>query len=324
MIDFGIGLKNYFKFMVIGLDIGGTNIKGVILDNQKVIAKIKVPTKSKTNQKIILDQIFKCIEILIKKNKNVGCRTLPTGRQASHINRIGIGVPSPIDFKNQKILNPPNVIALKGLRLGKLVENKFKIKTIIDNDVHCLVLAEALLGAGKDKKMVVGLGLGTGVGGGIVIDNKIVYGKNGTAGEMGHMTISKHGRKCACGQRGCLEAYINEKGIRKTARKILGRSINTISLYNMARKGNTKAIEIWKETGEYLGVGLVNIIDSLNPDIIIIGGGIAKAGELLLNSAKKEMRKNSLSLKAKKTSVIPAKLGEFAGAIGAGLLNYGK
>jgi len=292
--------------MTIGIDIGGTNIKGVLLSNQKIVAKIKIPTKSKTNEKIIVGQIFKCIEKLLKKNKK--------------IDGIGIGVAGPVDFENQKILNPPNVTGLKGIDLKGEIEDKFKIKTIIDNDVHCLTLAETLLGAGKGKKMVIGIGLGTGVGGGIIIDKKIVYGKSGTAGEMGHMTIDKFGRKCACGQRGCLEAYINEKGIRKTAFEILGKRIDTITLYNMARKGNRKAIEIWQETGKYLGLGLANIVDSLNPDIIIVGGGIANAGELILNSAKKEMRKNILSPLAKKTSVIKAKLGEFAGAIGAGLL----
>jgi glucokinase len=302
--------------MVIGIDIGGTNIKGVVLSNNKIIARVKIPTRSKTNQKIILGQIFKCIEKLVAKSENAG----NVGRATSHIAGIGVGVAGPVDFENQKILNPPNVVALKNLELKKIIEEKFKIKTIIDNDVHCLVLAEALLGAGKEKKMVVGLGLGTGVGGGIVIDKKIVYGKTGTAGELGHMTINKYGRKCNCGQKGCLEAYIGESGIRKTAFEIFGKRIDTITLYNLARQGNAKAIEIWRETGKYLGIGLANIVDALNPDIIVIGGGISNAGELILNSAKSEMRKNVLSPQAQKTQVIKAKLGEFAGAIGAGLL----
>jgi len=315
MIVFGKQQKNYFRnfIMVIGIDIGGTNIKGVVLSDKKIIAKIKIPTRSKTNKKIIIGQIFKCIEKLLKKNKNVG-------RPTSYIKGMGVGVAGPIDFQNQKILNPPNVTGLKGVDLKKEIEDKFKIKAIIDNDVHCLTLAEASLGVGKNKKMVVGLGLGTGVGGGIVIDGKIVYGKSGTAGEMGHMTIDKFGRKCACGQRGCLEAYTNEKGIQKTVFEIFGKKINTITLYNLARKGDRKAIEVWQETGKYLGLGLANIVDALNPDIIVIGGGIANAGELLLNSAKKEMRKNVLSSLAKKTQVLKAGLGEYAGAIGAGLL----
>jgi glucokinase len=292
--------------MTIGLDIGGTNIKGVLLRKNEVIAKIKIKTKSKSNKKNLIAQIFKSIETLIKGRKE--------------IKGIGIGAPSPIDFKNQKILNPPNVPALRNLYLGKIIKDKFKIKTIIDNDVHCLVLAEAILGAGKNKKMVVGLGLGTGVGGGIVLNKKLIRGQEGTGGEFGHTTIEMGGRQCNCGRKGCLEAYINEKGIRKTAKEIFGREIDSITLQEMAKRGGKKAIKAWEITGKYLGVGLANLVDSLNPDIIIVGGGIARAGELLLSPARKEMKKNILSPLAKDTPVVRAKLDERAGAIGAGLL----
>lgn len=307
--------------MTIGIDIGGTNIKGVLLKNNKVVEKIKIKTKSKSNKKIIIAQIFECIENLIKKGRNVG-------RATSYIRRVGIGVAGPVDFKNQKVLNPPNVTALKNLYLGKLTEKKFTpylkkgAGAIIDNDVHCLVLAEALLGAGKGKKMIVGLGLGTGVGGGIVLNKKILYGAGGTAGEIGHTIIKKDGRGCTCGSKGCLEAYISERGIKETAKEIFGKEIDTITLYKMAKKGDKKAIKVWEVTGKYLGTSLANIVDDLNPDVIVIGGGIAGAGEFLLGPARSEMRKNILSPLAKNTKVVRAKLGEYAGAIGAALLKY--
>jgi len=292
--------------MTIGIDIGGTNIKGVLFGKGRVLARIKIRTKSKSDRKILIAQIFECIEFLFKKDKKV--------------ERIGIGVAGPVDFKNQKVLNPPNVTGLKGLYLAKLVEKRFKIKTIVDNDVHGLVLAEAILGAGKNKKLVVGLGLGTGVGGGIVLNKKILHGARGTAGEIGHMIIKRGGRKCSCGSKGCLEIYISERGIRKTAEEIFGQEIDTITLHEIAKGKNKKAIKIWQITGEYLGIGLANIVDNLNPDIIVIGGGIAGAGEFLLKPARKEMRKNILSPLARKTPVVRAKLGEYAGAIGAALL----
>lgn len=320
--------------MTIGIDIGGSNIKGVLLSDNKIIAKTKIPTKSKSNKKIIIAQIFECIESMRKAHYECA--------HANKIKGIGIGVAGPVDIKKQKILNPPNVGALKNLYLGKIIEKKFtlhllqkkklegskrikksagfNIKTIIDNDVHCLVLAEAILGAGKGKKIVVGLGLGTGVGGGIVMDKKLYYGARGPSGEIGHTTIVKNGRKCNCGNKGCLETYINEKGIRKTAKEIFNREIDTITLFEMAKKGNKKAIKVWEITGRYLGIGLANLVDILNPDIIVVGGGIAGAGEFLLEPAKKEMKKNILSPTAKTIKVVPAKLGEFAGAIGAGLL----
>jgi len=293
--------------MIIGLDIGGTNIKGILLNGVKVSSKVQYPTKSKTNKKILLEQIFKCIEILIKKGKK--------------IEGIGVGVAGPVDFKNQKILDPPNVTALKGLELGKLIEKKYGIKTMIENDGHLMTLAETILGAGKNKNNVVGVVLGTGVGGGLVMNKKIIHGENGTAGEIGHMTINEHGRKCSCGSRGCLETYLSESGIRKTSYEFFHKRIKSYDLHQIARKGNSEAIEAWDEIGKSLGVGLANIVDVFNPEIIVVGGGIARgAGELLINPAKKEMRKNVLSESAKKTPVILAKLNEYAGAIGAGLL----
>lgn len=307
--------------MYIGIDIGGTNIKTVLMDNvpvkktgSRVLFKDQYTTKSKTNKKILLNQIFKIIEILLAKNEKAGYAK-------SDIKGIGVGIPGPVDFKNQKILNPPNVKALKNLKLGNLIEKKLKIKTTIDNDAHCMILAETILGAGKNRNTVVGLVLGTGVGGGIVMNKKIVHGKNGTAGEMGHMTIDKHGRKCNCGSKGCLETYLSETGIRKTSYEFFNKRIRSYDLHQIARKNDSKAIETWNEVGKHLGLGLANIVDIFNPEIIVVGGGIAHgAGELLINPAKKEMRKNILSESAKKTPVVLAKLNEYAGAIGAGLL----
>lgn len=301
--------------MNIGLDIGGTNIKGVLMKGNKVVARNKVFTKSKSNKKIIITQIFDCIEYLLGK--------------ARKVDRIAIGVAGPIDFKKKKVLNPPNVTGLRNTYLAREVEKKFTpylLKkdggAILDNDVNCLVLAEAVLGAGRRGKLVVGLGLGTGVGGGIVLNKKVFYGADGSAGEIGHITVNQKGRKCRCGSRGCLEIYTNERGIRMTAKEVFGNEIDTITLHEMAKKGNKKAIKVWEITGKYLGIGLANIVDILNPDIIVIGGGIAGAGEFLLRPARKEMKKNILSPLAKNTKVVRAKLGEYAGAIGAGLLHF--
>lgn len=293
--------------MNIGIDIGGSSIKGVLLSNSKVIAKKHVPVRSKSNKKELITQIFNCIECLIEK--------------ARKVNKIGIGAPGPIDFKKQKILNPPNVTGLKNTYLTKIIREKFKIKTVLDNDVNCLALGEAILGAGKGKNLVVGLALGTGVGGGVVMNKKLLHGADDSLGEIGHSVIDMDGRQCSCSSKGCLEAYTNEKGIQKTGQEIFGKIINTFALHEMAKKGNKKAIKIWQVTGKYLGIGLANIVDILNPDIIVIGGGIANTGEFLLKPARKEMKKNILSPLAKNTPVVKAKLGEYAGAIGAGLLH---
>ncbi|MDP2934259.1 MAG: ROK family protein [bacterium] len=293
--------------MIIGLDVGGTNIKGVLINGRKVIAKIKVATKSRTDKKILVNQILSCIDGL--KNK------------ASKIEKIGIGIAGPIDFKKQTVLNPPNLIALRGLKLGKLVQDKFGIKTIIEHDVNCFVLVEAILGAGKNYKSVFGITLGTGVGGGMVIDKKIYRGAHGSSGEVGHMTIEKNGRQCKCGNKGCLEPYICDTGIKQTAKQIFKKQIDSLRIFDdLAKKGDKRAIKLYETVGKYLGIGLANIVDTINPEVIVIGGGIMRAGKFILNPAKKEMKKNILSQSAKKTKILKSKLGKFAGAIGATLL----
>ena len=295
--------------MFIGLDVGGTNIKGVLINGDKIVTKFSVPTKSRENKKTLINQIFNCIDLLIERG----------GR----IRGIGIGAVGPVDFKNQKVLNPPNVLALKNVYLAKEVKSKFGIETIVDNDVNCMVLGEARLGAGRGSALVAGLTLGTGVGGGIVFDKKIYHGANGTAGEFGHMVIQKDGRSCSCGNKGCLEPYINGRGIKMTAKEIFGRKMDSMREFDeLAAKGNKKAIKLYKITGQYLGIGLANMVNILNPDVIVAGGGIMRAGDFILKPAREEMKKYILSPLAKNTKIVKAKLGKHAGAIGAALLHF--
>jgi glucokinase len=248
--------------MYIGIDIGGHKINSVLMRNNKIIQKRKVPTKSISNKEIMIAQIFDCIENLI------------AGIDRKKIKGIGIGVPAPV-----------NVTALKNVSLAEIVRREFKIKTKVDNDANCFGLAEAILGAGRSAEILAGLTLGTGIGGAIIVKGEIFHGVSNSAAEFGHMIIKKDGRRCDCGNRGCLEAYLSVK-----------------------------------RREEYLGIGLANIVNIFNPDIIVIGGGIVDAGKFLFEPARKIMRKNILSPLAKNTKVVKAKLGEDAGAIGATLL----
>jgi len=292
--------------MVIGLDVGGTNIKGVLMGGKKLIAEIRVENKSRKDKNALLKQIFDCINIL-KHGRKIG--------------KIGIAIAGPVDFRKQVVLNPPNLVALKGLNLGKIISEKFKTKTIIEHDVNCFALAEAILGAGKNYKSLFGITMGTGVGGGLVINKKIYRGAHGSAGEIGHITIEKNGRQCSCGNKGCLEAYINDKGIKQTAQEIFKKRIDKMRTFDdLAKKGDKRAIKLYAITGKYLGIGLANLVDTINPEAIVVGGGIMRAGNFILNPARKEMRKNILSASAKKTKLLKSRLGKFAGAIGASLL----
>lgn len=293
--------------MTIGLDIGGSKINSVLLDqSQQVIDQKKIEISSANSKEKVLAQIFDCIKALLSK------QNLVTG--------IGLGVPGPIDLKKQQVLNPPNLTALKNSYLSREIENEFKIKTVLDNDTSCFSLAESVLGAGKGKKVVIGITLGTGVGGGIVINDKIFQGSNDSAGEIGHMIIEKGGRQCSCGNKGCLETYVSASGIVKTGNQLGIKNKTCKQIWGLAKKGDKQAIEVYKISGEYLGIALANLVNVINPDIIIIGGGISNTGEFLFEPAKKTMQENILSPLAKNTEVVKAELGKDAGAIGAALL----
>ncbi len=296
--------------MQIGLDIGGYKINSVLMTGKRIIKKRKILIKSMSNRKIMIAQIFDCIDFLIN------------GVNKEQIKGIGIGVAGPIDLKKGIVLNPPNLKALENFPLTDAVWKRFKIKTIINNDVNCLGIAEGILGAGKNKENIVGLTLGTGVGGCLILKRKLFCGASGSAGEIGHMIIKKDGRKCNCGNKGCLETYVSTKGIIKTAREVGLRGRTPEQIVKMAKRGNKKAIKVFQITGEYLGIGLSNVVNILNPNLIIVGGGIANAGKFIFDSAKKSMKKNILSPLAKNTKIVKAKLGEDAGAIGAALLSY--
>lgn len=275
--------------LTVGVDIGATKINFVLLKNEKVFKKRKVLTP-KTKEKIIK---------LLKEE----IRRLISEVKPVEISGIGIGVPGPLDKKGDLILNPPNLKCLKNCPLAKIIEKDLKTKTKMENDVNCFALAEALRGAGKGAKIVFGLTLGSGVGGGIVIDGKIYRGAFGGAGEIGHMTINFNGPKCSCGNYGCLEVYCSEKFLK--------------------RKGRSSP-KIYQELGNYLGIGLANLVNLFDPEVIIIGGGIGKAADLFLPTAKKIMKKQIISPISKKyVKIKKAKLGDFAGAIGAGLLVKG-
>lgn len=270
--------------MVLGIDIGGSKINFVLLaspagglKNQKILKREKVATPQKRAE------IIGLLTGEIKKFK---------------VQKAGIGVPGPLNKKGDLILNPPNLKALWNCPLAKIIEKETGIKTKMDNDANCFALAETLLGAGKGAEIVFGITLGTGVGGGLVIDGKIYRGAFGSAGEAGHMTIKFDGPRCTCGSSGCLEEYASERFFRKRGLR-----------YN--------------EYGRYLGIGLSNVINLFDPQVIVIGGGISSSYQDFIQIARKEMAIRVISPLSKKyVKIKKAALGEWAGAAGAALLHY--
>lgn len=288
----------------LGLDVGASKIAAGLITGEKVIKLVKVPTQAKANKTKVLANINQVIGQVFSKN----------------VKGIGIGVAGQINQKKGVIVSSPNFSkSFSNINLAKSISQKFKRPVKVDNDANCFALAEAVYGAGKNYQYVIGLTLGTGIGGGIVINKKIYPGKAGFAGELGHITIVKGGRKCSCGQLGHLEAYASVTSLIKIYRQLAKKKISGYNLIELINKKDKIALRIVKMGSEMLAEGLANIINIFNPEIIILGGGLSKA-KPFIDSAIKLARTKVVYKQLAKTKVVKAKLGDWAGILGATLL----
>ncbi|HEY4495692.1 MAG TPA: ROK family protein [Candidatus Paceibacterota bacterium] len=269
-------MKFFNKNYIIGIDIGGSKIIAALVKGVRVFHKIKIPMPK--NKKDFFGKLEKVIEELIEK---------AGGKK--NISGIGCGIGGALDSEKGIILSWSNIKFLDGLNIKNWLKKKFNYKVRIGNDAKCFIRAEYLFGAGKGYKNIVGITLGTGVGGGIIIGGKMVYGANGSAGEIGHMIIN------------------NEKDLEEATVKQMRKS-----------KFSKVAMKVFEKN---LGIGFANIINILDPEAIIIGGGATKKAEIFIPEAKRIAEKFMVSSRAEENvKIIMGKLGENAGAIGAAAL----
>lgn len=312
----------------IGIDLGGTNIAvGIVNSDMKIVKKGSVPTFANREGELIVRDMVNLASDLIAK----------CGLKASDIESVGIVSPGSIDRKNGLVVYAGN-LPFKSFPIVEHFKKYLPIeKVFIENDANAAALAESLIGAARGTKNSVMITLGTGVGGGIIMDNKIYSGFNGTAGELGHMVIAHGGRLCSCGRRGCWEAYSSATGLVNMTREKLaqcralgvktlmtdelsrnnGRA-NARTAFNAQKAGDRAANEVIKEYLSYLSCGLVNVINVFQPEVISIGGGIGNEGENLLKPLLKPINEEQFSRAfANKTKIKIAELGNDAGIIGA-------
>jgi len=273
------------KKYIIGVDLGGTNIRaGSVLGN-KIIKKAEVKTEVSKGKNIVIKNLVKAISSVMTNN----------------VAGIGIGSPGPLNYKKGIIINSPN-LPFRNTNLKKILKREFNVHVLIDNDANCFTLGEALYGSGKKHNCVIGLTIGTGVGGGIVINKKVLHGRL-NAGELGHMTIKFDGRKARSCNNGDVEEYVSTRGIMRTAK---GLNVKTpFDIYKLALCGNKKALKSFEETGFYLGIAVANFVNIFDPDVVIIGGGISHAWIFFSKSMKKTVKerayvnKNPIIVKSK-------------------------
>jgi glucokinase len=312
----------------IGVDFGGTNIvAGLVDSNGKIIFREKIPTMAHLGGENILNRIAEAISLVLNK--------VTLLKKKIKIKGIGIGSPGLVDHVKGIVREPPNLPGWKEVHLKEWVEKKFKIPTYVANDANAYGVGEYVFGAGKGVDSMVCITLGTGMGGGLILNKKLFVGTFQSAGEVGHITVEKNGLRCNCGNIGCVERYVGaqyivERAIRliKSGRKtiipkLVNDDLNKITpkiITDAAKGGDKVAIQVWKETGEYIGAALASIINLISPEIIVIGGGVSLAGRFLFTPIRKEVKKRLFKYLAQRVKIVPGKLLDDAGVLGSASL----
>ncbi len=305
-----------------GADLGGNNLRwGLVNQKGDILMHEKVASKGIKSKDKLLDHIFNTVRDGVIKCQNAGYK----------IKGVGIGIPGLIVKDKGYVLKSPNFAELNSIYFQRLLEERVKLPVIIENDVNAWAWGEYAFGAAKGFWNFMVMTLGTGVGGGVVVDKKLIDGRDGTAGEVGHITIYPDGIKCNCGNTGCLEKYasatgivdnlkqhINDEGAIELVR-IIGKDIGavtSIDIYNQAKKGNAFAIKLFKGAGVALGIAIAGLVNLLNLEAIIIGGGVSAAWDIIVPELRKEMMKRAFSLPARRCQIMKNDLGDNGGILG--------
>jgi len=287
---------------IIGIDVGGTNIKSGLVNRNLIIRRYLIPTLTNSGLDATLNQIFNAVYKL-----------------GGDFSAIGIGIAGIIDSKNGIVRFSPNLKGWHNVKLAEILKKEFKKPVRILNDVNAILFGEWLFGAGRGYKNVFLFTLGTGVGGAMVCEGKMVFGYNGFAGEFGHMTIKFDGAKCLCGNYGCLERYVGARAIIKLAQRKMAKYDSSLKklpqltpeiIAQEAKRGDKVARDVFSEIGEIIGIGISNIINFLDPEVVIVSGGIARAGRILFEPI-------ILGEKYRSFKILPGQLGDDAGILGA-------
>jgi len=311
----------------VGVDIGGTNVVvGLVrADGGGAVALRSAPTASMGDAEGAVADIATMVDEVISEGlgKVDGRRRDVAG--------IGIGCPGPLDLEAGVVLEPFN-LDWKDFPLRERLSAAVDLPAHLDNDANCATWGEYWQGVGRGVRSLVGVTLGTGIGGGVVLDGRLVHGASSTAGEVGHMTIDVEGRPCKCGNRGCLEAYASGPNIAARAREGVERgAVSTLSelaggdpatitaatVYEAVVHGDAYAREVMEETARILGAGIANLVNILNPEMVVIVGGVTRAGAYLFDPLRAEVRQRAFPVAERACRIVPGELPDTAGVIGA-------
>ncbi len=309
---------------VIGIDIGGTNLRGALVSRSgSIIKHLSVPSQADNGIDLVIENLGNLIDEI---------------RRGQTIDGLGIGIPGIIDSARGVITQAPNILHVYNYPLRDVLIEKIGRNTavFIENDANCAALGELWKGIGENVNSLVLLAIGTGLGGGIILNRRLWRGADGMAGEIGHMTISPDGAKCNCGNTGCLETFTSAVGIRRmvkeglddrTVRTSLREKVQNVPKERLpeivreaAVEGDKFALWIWEEFGRALGMAIANLVNLLNVEMVIISGGLSNAWELFIDKAVDEAKKRGLRAPMERVQIKRSTLGSNAGLLGAAYL----
>ncbi|HEX9894641.1 MAG TPA: ROK family protein [Gemmatimonadales bacterium] len=310
---------------VVGIDIGGTNlVTGCVAeDGSRLIAHRTEPTRPEEGPDAVVTRLAGLARATIDESRRID--------PAGEILGVGVGAPGPLDTRTGVIFLTPN-LGWVNLPLRRRMADLLELPTSLDNDANCAVFGEWWRGAARGSRHAIGFTIGTGIGGGIIVDGRLYHGASDCAGEFGHTTIDPEGRHCKCGNYGCLEAYASGPAIALRTMEVLSSGadsripamvggdlskVTAQTVYQAAQEGDALGLEVVRDTAKYLGVGVANLVNVFNPEIVVICGGVTLAGESLFAPLRQEVARRAFKPAVRVCRIVPGELTGTAGVYGA-------
>jgi glucokinase len=312
--------------LICAVDLGGTNLRAANIDGQgRILERVRNPTPQTDKPEEIVSLVAAAVH---------ECEAAAAERGAQ-LRSVSVVVPGTVHIETGLVVNAPNLESLQGYKLGPALESSLNRSVLLENDANAAALGEMWQGAARGNQTILCLTLGTGVGGGIILAGKLWRGVDGTAGELGHITVEPFGGvPCKCGNTGCLEVYASATAIVRMVRErlahhpesslqsIVAADLTSEKIWRAATCGDTLALEVFRTAGVYLGVAMASYVNIFNPEIIVIGGGVSAAWELLAQPAHQEVLRRAFRVPALRCRIVPAECGDDAGLIGAAWLAF--
>ena len=306
-----------------GIDLGGTNTKiGLVDEDGNIIFTTIVKTDSMEGFEKTIQRLSK---ILLQQVKSFDLNF-------DDVQSVGVGVPGPV-LNSRVVKFWANFPWKNGVDLALEFEKNLGKPVKADNDVNVITLGEMWKGSAQGYKNVLGLAIGTGIGGGIIVDGKLVSGENGAGGEVGHIKVERDGKLCGCGQKGCWEAYASATGLIREAQsrlavnktngsyeQVIGRDLEAKDIFDVAKEGDAFALDLVDYEADYIALGIGNLLNVLDPEIVVVGGGVSLAGDILFDKVKERLKKYAFPSTTENLKIVAASLGNDAGILGAAYL----